>query len=862
MKKLIVFFFILLTNKYLEANYINFNNDQLKEMFPSKTRFVTSLSGNWDYSTNNSSWESTTLPNVFYESGRKIFQRQFRIDKDILHKYDWSLYFLGASSEVEIYINEQFIGKFSSNYLPFYVDIPKKVLTNSNNTLKVIVSNPQNQVTNELENDIFEPTIINGIPRDIFLIGSPQLYVSNILYQSQIDKKITDANINVTAEIKSKDLDNLTPLNVTDSLGNKIISLKSYSVQFQLRDKSTGAIVSSSDIYGFTIEPQRTIVKNYRFSVSGFKTWSTESPNLYEIVVRIYAGSTLIDENIKNFAFKLFETDLKSSNKQILFNGNPFKFKGVYYVENFYNNGNILSAYRFDEDFRQMKILGVNAIVFKYFYPNPYLLDLCDKYGILAFIDLPLYNTPNKLLGSETILASISNQVKNIIQIYSSSPSVIAYGLGQGLDDNTNEYNKFLDRITQIFKQNTDRLLYKTVYAQNTLKFNNNIDFLIFRSFESRKPFDVLNNIYNQVRTKADPLPIVFSFGVAIQNDNHEGYSDPLSVEFQSYYAQNLYKIALVNNGYGSIFCDFNDYYSQYPLLATRAINDKYISKGVLDINKKNKTSFLVLKALFNEENDPLIDIGNYSNTNYTFIILSLLLIILFLMIISRFRRFQEYFVRSFLRPYNFYSDIRDQRILSPSFTYILGLMLSLTFGIFTESILYFYRTSETFQYLLMVFIPDSTILSTLFHIIWIPIFGIFAFALLYFVKMYIISLIIRLFAYFKHLRIHNFDVMNIVFWGSLPIILLLPIDIVLFKLLQINSIFFNILFVLSILIIIYSIFRILKATAVLFDATFEKVYLIGLGVIFILFFALYLFYQSQSNFSNTISYYFSVLIK
>jgi beta-galactosidase len=861
MKKIIFLILILFRFSISYSEYINFNENQIKELFPSSTRFVVSLSGNWDYSNNNSTWETIKVPNVTNNSGRLIFQRQFRIEKDLLPKYDWSLYFLGVSSEVEVYVNEQFVGKFSSNYVPFSVDIPKKVLTSSNNTIKLIMTGSQDLISYQLQNDIFSPEFINGIPRDIFLIGSPQLKVSNILYNSTIDRAMTSASINISATITSKDLENLSKFSSVDSAGSKINNTKSFYINFQLKDKANGAVVASSEMLPFSIESQRTITKNYKFNISGFKTWSYSSPNLYEIVCKIYSGTNLIDENIKNFAFRLFETTNKTDNKEFLFNGEPFKFKGVYYIENFYHNGNIISGHRFDEDFRQLKILGANAIIFKYFYPNPYLLSLCDKYGIIAFIDLPLYNTPNKLLSSETVLANITNQVKNVLQVYAATPSVVAFGLGQGLDDNTNEYANFLERISKLLRNNSDKLLYKTIYPQNRLTHNENIDFFIFNPFTSHQSFDNLNALYSSVRDKLKPFPVIFSYGVAIQNDNHEGYSDPLSVEFQGYYAQNLYKIAVVNNGYGSFFCDFNDYHSLNPMLSTRAIYEKYVSKGILDLSKKNKTSFLVLKALFNEENEPLIDIGNYSNTNYLFIILSLLLIIIFFIIISRFRRFQEYFIRAVFRPYNFYADIRDQRILSPSFTYFLGLMIALTFGIFVESLFSYYKTSELFQYILMVFIPNPSFLSLLFELIWLPLIGIIFFALFYILIMYLISFIIRIFAYFKHLNIHQFDLMNIVFWGSLPVIFLLPVDIILFKLLQINSLFFNILLIFSLIIFIYSIFRILKATAVLFDITFEKVYIIGIGVIAVIFIGLYIFYQSQSNFISSLSYYFSVLI-
>lgn len=861
MKKSIIFLIFFISVSSIFSKYQNFNDRQLKEILPSTTRLAYSLSGTWDFTSNDMRQTRVELPSVSRQTGKLIFQRQFTIEKSMLDKFDWSLYFLGIGYEAEIYINEQFIGKFVSNLMPFSVDIPKKVLANSKNSLKIIVNNNKDNFENTRINDIFAPANALGIPRDLFLIGKPQLQVSNIFYTSTIDRKMTSAVIKVKAEIKSKDLENLSRISTVDSLGNKVITSKSYFVQFLIKDKSTGALLTSSEMYPFNIESQRTITKEYRFNVTGFKAWSKETPDLYEIVCKIFAGSSLVDEDMKDFAFRLFETYDKSDYKSFLMNGNPFQFKGVEYVENLMNYNSAVSPTNFEEEFRQMQILGANAIIFKYNFPNPYLIKLCDKYGILAFIELPLYNTPNKVLTSENVLSDITNQAKNIISQYSGFPSVVAFGLGQGLEDNTSGYEKYLNSITKILKGGTDRLLYKTVYSQNKLTYNDNLDFLIFKSFVSRKSFEDINLEYSDLRNKVKPLPVIMSYGTPIQNKNHNGYSDPLSVDFQSYYAQNLYKISLANNGYGSIYSNFADYYSQYPILATGFIDDKFVSKGLIDLNHKNKTTFEVLKALFNEENEPLVDIGNFSSTVYTFIILSLLLIIGFFMLFSRFRRFQEYFIRAILRPYNFYSDIRDQRILSPMYTYILGIMIALSFGIFSETLLYFFKSTETLQYLLMLFFPNEIVLSILFKIIWIPFIGVFVFALLYLIFIYLTALIIRLFAYFRHLNVHNFDVMNITIWGSLPLIFLLPFDIILYKLFQINSGLIMITMIASVLIILFSIFRILKATAVLFDANFTKVYLIGVGVFVLIFLGFYLFYQSQTNFLSSLSYYFSVLM-
>jgi beta-galactosidase len=834
-----------------------FKDYQIKEMFPSSTRIIKQLNANWDFISNSETASLINIPHLTLSNSSLAYQRQFNIDKELLNSFDWSLYFLGISNEVEIYVNEQFIGKFLSNYIPFSVDIPKKILSSKSNVLKLIISSPNNAI-NYFQNDVFAPASLNGIARDIILIGSPQLFVSNLKYKSNINSANNSATIDLDLEIKSRDLENLAKGVRTDSVAPIIVNSKSFAYQVILREKESKTAIYQSDFAQFSIEPYRSINKKLKINVSNFNLWSLKNPNLYEVVCKIYASGSLIDEHIVNFAFRRLYPNI--SNGQFNFNGQKFIFNGVGYIETFYQKGKVNLPSKFEEDLKQLKVLGANAIVFKYYYPNPYLLYLCDKYGIMAFIDMPFYNLPNKIIAIENNLANFANQAKNLIRTYSSNPSVMGFGVGKGIEDNSKTYKSYLDRLTNIFKKESDKLVFKTIYPENKNDYSNNIDFLLFQNFESRYNFEVIYKNYSTlINNKA--IPVVMTFGVAIQNDNHLGYSNPFSVEYQSYVAQNLYKVSTINDGNGCVINNFNDYYSHYPILQTRYINDRVVTKGLVDINYKNKTSFNFVKALFNEENTPLLDIGNYSTTEYSFILLSLLLIIVIFMMVSRFRRFQEYFIRALLRPYNFYADIRDQRILSPSFTYVLAFILALTYGIYLESLSYHYIVSERFQFLLMLFIPNIYAQSLLFQVIWQPLAGILIFSLLYILQVYVIALIVRLFAYINHRNINHFDVLNITVWGSLPIIFLLPFDLIIFKLLQIDSIVFPIIILLTILILVFSIFRILKATAVVFDLKFDKVYLAGIGIISFFVFVMYIVYQSQIDFTSLLSYYISVLM-
>lgn len=856
MKK-IIFILSLLVLAICSASAY-FKDNQVKQLFQSTTRLIYQLNNNWDLITPENSYSKLTIPHLIASKSKLIYQREFSIDKAMLDKFSWSLVFLGVANQIEVFVNEQFVGKFSSNYLPFNVELPSKILTR-NNILKLILT-PDDNNENYFQNDIFAPSQLRGIPRDIFLEARPHLFVSNLTYQSKIENNLTTANVTINISIQSRDLDNLFRTSASDTNFAKVTLTKQYAYQIQLRDKVSKAIIAQTDFNTFTIEPYREINKSKNLSVTNFNLWSLQSPNLYEIVCRIYANGSLIDEYISNFAFRSFEIIGNTETPYFKLNGNKFSFKAVGYVENFIQQGKINLPSKFDEDFRQLKVLGANAIVFKYFYPNKYLLDLCDRYGLLALIDIPLYNLPVSVISSENNLAFYSNQIKNALLVYSSNPSVVGFGLGKGLEDTQPSYQAFLNKFGKLIKENSDKLIYKTIYPENNNKINNYIDFVFFQTFETREKFDKVNELYKKIKSQLDTIPVVLSFGVAIQNHNHDGYSNPLSVEYQCYQASNLYRLSIINNGNGSLVNNLNDYYSYYPILQTQYIDEKFITNGLIDIHNKNKTSFAFVKALFNDENPPLLDIGSYNNTVYTFILFSLLLITILLAIYSRNRRFQEYITRALLRPYNFYADIRDQRILSPSLTYSLGAIIAFSFGIFLETLSYYFITSERFQFILTILIPDLLIQSLFYKIIWIPIAGVAVFALIFLLIIYLIAVTIRFFAYITNRRVNYFDVMNIIIWGSLPIVFLLPFDLILYKLLQIDSIIFSLIIIFSILIFISSIFRILKAISVVFDIKFQQVYIVGIGIIAVFVFVIYLIYQSQSDFSSLVSYYVSVL--
>ncbi len=97
---------------------------------------------------------------------------------------------------------------------------------------------------------------------------------------------------------------------------------------------------------------------------------------------------------------------------------------------------------------------------------------------------------------------------------------------------------------------------------------------------------------------------------------------------------------------------------------------------------------------MFLGEKIAALPVGTHSvSSPVSYVLLGLLLLILFFWLLNTDRRFRESVFRALRRPYNFYADIRDQRILSNLHTAILSAIVAVTFAIVVSSVLYHFRS-------------------------------------------------------------------------------------------------------------------------------------------------------------------------
>jgi len=854
----VLFFVSLFThNVYGENKYKPLDKSDLYNIIPSSTRFIVDLGGKWECSTDGDNWDAVDVPGAHFTDNKVYLKRTIKIEKNLIDLYTWQLYFLGVDEQVEVFFNEQFVGKYFGGMTPFKVQIPKRLIWGETNNIKLIVSAATDAARKLKEQHIFSKKYYTGLLREVFLIGNPSLWVSGIKYKNELKPDKQSWNVKVMANISTGEAShNISNSSKHDSLNLSASNKFIFQVEASIKNIQNNTIVGIHPARTIEIEPSRTIPLDFIMTVNSPSLWSPDNPNLYQITVKITKNGVLVDEFSSNLGFHDIYTDNSGGISQFVINGKPLELKGVDYIEE-YKSTSAISTDRMEQDVYLIKTtLGANLIRFKYDAPHPYMAYLCDKYGLMMQVELPLYDVPTSLIGLDEVKVKMRNLAERMVENYHNNPSTLSWGLYDGIVEGTPEEKDLTKLLSSIFKSYSDKMIYKTVrFGSKTIDLDG-IDYIGLRDNRRFNSSDEIKKELDRLLGFIKNKPVFVNFGFPIQPDNHHGYSDPLSIESQAYYLLNLYHIVKDKKLSGSIVSSFSDYELNNPLMIVNNDDLFLCTSGLVDVNRKQRLSFSTIQALFNIEKEPLLTAGSYSEkTPITFILLGIIFSIIIIFYINRYKRFREYIFRAILRPYNFYADIRDQRIISNMQTFILGFVASLTLGIYLSSLLFYYRSDTISQLLLILLIPLKGIQEALFIIIWSPELLLLILTVFFMIMVFVLSAIIRLFAFAVRGRIFFRDTLTIVVWAGSPIIVLLPFSIILIRLLVFSPAFIGVIMIIFIFMYIWILMRILKATSVVFDIIPQKVYLVGLSFVALLHIAVFAFYQYQFSIFSYVEY-------
>ena len=118
----------------------------------------------------------------------------------------------------------------------------------------------------------------------------------------------------------------------------------------------------------------------------GLSFWSPDDPNLYDVMLQLTDGETLLDTVKSYFGLRKLET----ADGKVLLNDNPFYQRLVLY-QGYYAEGYITPEddERIKEDIRIIKEMGYNGIRIHQKIESPRFLYWCDCLGLVVWEEMP-----------------------------------------------------------------------------------------------------------------------------------------------------------------------------------------------------------------------------------------------------------------------------------------------------------------------------------------------------------------------------------------------------------------------------------------------------------------------------------------
>ncbi|MCU0424682.1 MAG: hypothetical protein MUF71_03535 [Candidatus Kapabacteria bacterium] len=844
------------------GRYTPLSADQIKLLMHSQQRLVVPLAGEWQRaSLAEPEWQRVNLPYSETTMSEFRYRRTFVIDEGLIKKYEWQLYSLGCNYRMEIYINGQYLQSHVGGNFPFGLRIPDSYLVSGNNTLEIVVNNQLDaSSTVPLRPVPHDGKVFGGITRELFLVGMPSVFLSNVDSKTTFTgNDFATANLQITTSLVSGNLYESVQGDSTKPAQLVTLQKTTVEVTAELRLIEDSSVVARATPSMIEISANRNAQVKLNFAVSAPKLWSPLTPNLYQLVVYIRRNGEVLDDYIIPFGLYKAQTEMQGDKSVLLVNGQQMNLKAVDYVEDSNIGGATITMAEYERDVIALKTLGANAIRLRFGAPHPYLAYLCDKYGLFILTDLPARGVPSAVLGKDNYIVTAQTIVKDYITAYENHASILAFGIAEETAEGKPELATYSQKIREVTRGSSAKLLYKIVHGKTQALDIDGLDFIVF---------SMHNEDVQEFRAEAERLQVlarkkmtVFSFSKLIQPDNHKGYSDPLSVEAQARYIRQRFRILQEYKISDNVIIGtFNDYLTERPVLITNNSEQYIATSGLVSRSRDLRMPYQMVKALFNDEKEPVLETGNYkAEIPSLYTIISISLIVLFFVLLNTSRRFREDVLRALLRPYNFYADIRDQRILSNAGTLSLAVVLSATLGLIVSSMLYFLRFSYLLDYVITHFIPSNTIKEFINSIIWQPWASCLTATGLFLLVIAFLTLFIRACSFFVKSRIFLGDAFVISSWAFLPLGFLLVMTAGLYRVFTTDT-YTMVSLLLIFCTLLWCLYRMLRGTAIIYDVKASRVYIAGFLLIALVVGALLLFYDSRYSTIAFANHFFSVL--
>ncbi|MFN8253973.1 MAG: glycoside hydrolase family 2 TIM barrel-domain containing protein [Ferruginibacter sp.] len=349
-------------------------------------------------------------------NGVGCYQRSFTVPADWKDK-NITLHFGGVSSAYKLWVNGKFAGYAEDSFLPSEFNITP-YLQAGENIISVWVIRWSDGSFLE-DQDQWR---MSGIHREVYLMAEPKMRIADFFCQTKLDKDYEDAILSIRPRIE-----NLT--------GKE---MPGYILKAQLFDANNqpvlqAPLVKKADDIINEIHPRLDRVKFglLETTVTNPLKWSTEDPNLYKLVLSLEDSAGNVQE-VKTCSIGFRSIEFRKSDSKLLINGKLTYLYGVNRPDHHPVKGKALGREDILQDIKTMKQFNFNCVRLSHYPSDPYLLDLCDQFGMMVIdeANLETHGLGGKLDHDPQWTAAYIERVSRMALRDKNHPSVIMWSLG------------------------------------------------------------------------------------------------------------------------------------------------------------------------------------------------------------------------------------------------------------------------------------------------------------------------------------------------------------------------------------------------------------------------------------------------
>ena len=363
-----------------------------------------------------SAWPTVDIPHTWnaqdadddepgFYRGPAWYRKRFFLSGDAVSGQVY-LCFEGVNQTACVYVNGHFAGRHAGGYTRFAVDITPFVSAGEN-LVAVEADNRHDPDMPPLSADF---TFFGGIYRDVSLLLTHKVHIAPTDMGSS---GVCLSTPRVSAQSAEVDVRTLVA-NRSDRTARLRVEHRIFAPDGSEAARAGCPLVVEP---GQVAEP---VCRGIR--IADPQLWDLDAPNLYRVLTRIVAedGSEL-DCVSSSLGLRWFSFD---PDKGFFLNGRPRKLVGTCRHQDYEGRGWALTDAMHERDIRLLKRMGGNFLRISHYPQDPVVLEMCDRLGILASVEIPVVNAVTE---SDAFLDNSVRMAREMIRQDFNHPSVIIW---------------------------------------------------------------------------------------------------------------------------------------------------------------------------------------------------------------------------------------------------------------------------------------------------------------------------------------------------------------------------------------------------------------------------------------------------